>query len=265
MQALTRAVAFQVRGRLGRRTLARIGDHGRMWAALHLTAASKVVYANPPDWNEMRAWKRLLGTGDQFIDVGANVGAYALWAGGLGARVIALEPDREAVELLRENVALNAFDIRVLEAAVGAEEGEMVMTTGLDSVNHLVLESDAVGQKVRVVTLDSLLDAETVAGVKIDVEGAERLVLEGARVALSQGRIRVLQLEWNEMSLHLLGEDRMPVAEILSLHGYRLFRADEAGFLHSADIDFGADIFALAPDVAPNLPSGIDTTSLNIV
>src|SRR5215203_2592064 len=75
-----RAVAFQVRGRLGRPTLATIGSRSRMWVELHHAGASKVLYSNPPDWPEMLAWQRLLSPGDLFVDVGSNVGAYALWA-----------------------------------------------------------------------------------------------------------------------------------------------------------------------------------------
>ena len=100
--------------------------------------------------------------------------------------------------------------------------------------------------------MDNVLGDRTADGVKIDVEGAERLVLEGAQRCLAEHRIRMLQLEWNEMSQPMLGEDRAPVARLLLDHGYRLFRPDRAGDLESLDDNgFGPDVFAL-----PDTPSG---------
>ena len=47
-RAVLRAVGFQARARmLNRRTLAWLGDRSHIWADLHRTAASKIVYANP--------------------------------------------------------------------------------------------------------------------------------------------------------------------------------------------------------------------------
>jgi hypothetical protein len=57
-RAVLRAARFQARGRLlRRRTLARLGERSRVWADLHRTGASKVVYANPPDHPEMLVWR----------------------------------------------------------------------------------------------------------------------------------------------------------------------------------------------------------------
>lgn len=251
MSSIGRAVLFQVQGRMGKRTLTPIGELGRMWAELHYTASSSVVYANPPDWKEMLAWKRILRQRDLFIDVGSNVGSYALWAGGLGAEVIAVEPGREAVTRLRENVSLNDFSVEVVACALGATPGVMRLTTGLDTVNHLLIDSAAPGDEVEVRTLDELLGGRVARGVKVDVEGAERLVLEGSKRALTSRRIEFMQLEWNEMSRRTLSEDREPVETILRSHGYLLCRPDQHGHLKLVgDFGFGADIFAVAPQHA---------------
>lgn len=248
LRSVLRAIAFQVRGRSGQRTMAVIGARGRMWAELHYTASSNVVYANPPNWNEMQAWRRILEPGDLFVDIGSNVGSYAIWTADLGADVIAIEPDRDAVLRLRENVALNNMPIEVEQCALAGERGRMSLTSGLDTVNHLVIGGSATGQEVEVRTLDDILGARAAAGVKIDVEGAERLVLDGAAQALADHRIGVLQLEWNEMSKLVLSEDRAPVAEILHSHGYSFYRPDLEGVLQHADVtDYGPDVFAVSP------------------
>lgn len=245
-RAVGRAIAFQLRGRAGRRTQVRIGRRMRMWAVLHHAASSKVAYANPPDWAEMQAWARLLQEGDLFVDVGANVGAYSLWAADHGARVIAVEPGEAATELLRENIALNPeAHVEVVPCALAAEAGVMSFTEGLDTTDHL-LPGETGGRRVEVRKLDDVLAGRPAAGVKIDVEGAERLVLEGAASSLAEGRIKVLQLEWNDLSTQVLGEDRGPVAAILETHGYRLFRPDAEGLLQSvSNPGYGDDVFAV--------------------
>ena len=248
-RGLARAVRFQVQGRLGRPTVATVGRRGRMRVWLHDTAAAKSLYANPPDLNEMWAWRRILRPGNLFVDVGSNVGSYALWAADAGAEVIAVEPSPDAAAKLRANVALNGFPIEVRDCALGAEPGRTWLTRDLGATNHLLPGPAPAADRVAVDTLDNLLGDRYAAGVKIDVEGVERLVLAGAGRALAKARIGVLQLEWNAMSQRVLGESREPVARLLAGHGYRLLRPDRHGVLRDTGVPAvcETDLFATAP------------------
>lgn len=213
-----------------------------MWAYLHRTGASKVVYGNPPDYPEMLVWRRFLRPGHLFLDVGANVGSYTIWAAELGADVIALEPAEDTFALLMENIALNGYPVDAIQAAAGAACGTARFTNGRDSVNHL----DPLGSvQTRVVTIDSLIGDRRVAGMKVDVEGFEIDVLRGCERALSERRIGLVQLEWNGTSLDAVGGDRQPVADLLAGHGYSLFRPDDSGqLIPLRDVSFGSDVFA---------------------
>lgn len=252
IRALARAIVFQARGRTGRKTKVRIGTGGRMWAVLHYSASSKVAYANPPDWNEMQVWRRWLKPGDTFVDVGSNVGTYSLFAADLGATVAAVEPGRRALELLRENVALNpTMAITMFDCALGSKYGSMRMTEDEDTTNHLIGYGCDGGTLVEVRTFDDVAPQGDIAGVKIDVEGAERLVLEGAKDSLSRGRVKILQLEWNPLSESVLGERRDPCSQILREAGYSFFRPDDTGRLHPANsAGYGEDIFAVHRSVS---------------
>jgi hypothetical protein len=100
-------------------------------------------------------------------------------------------------------------------------------------------------------TLDDVIGDRPVRGVKIDVEGAERLVLDGARETLASGAVTVFQLEWNRLSERLLGEDRVPVVTLLESYGYGFFRPDADGRLRPVDArPFGPDVFAVRGDPA---------------
>jgi FkbM family methyltransferase len=246
-------LSFQLNGAVrGRRRMVTIGDRTQIWAELHQGSAS-AAYANPPEWCEMRTWKAHLRPNDLFIDVGANVGLYSLFAIDCEANVVAFEPDEQARARLRENAALNnAITIQIRSEAVADRSGEMHFTQGRGLMNQLVLrEPDSSTVGVRVITLDEVIGARVVAGLKVDVEGAERLVLEGATRALSSHRIKLIQLEWNPYCEKLLGEDRTPVADLLRLHGYRLFRpTEDGGRLAVQPMDYGSDVFACPEEPA---------------
>lgn len=241
--AMLRAVRFQARARLlRRRTLAQLGERSWVWVDLHRNSAARVVYANPPDYAEMIAWRRFLRPGDLFLDVGANVGCYAVWAAEIGAAVIALEPAEDTFGLLVENVMLNGYYVTPIRAAAGSSCGISRFTSGRDTVNKLdpngVVETE-------LVTVDSLIGDRVVAGMKIDVEGFEIEVLQGCKKALSEQRIKLIQLEWNATSVSAVGFSRQPVAELLADHGYVLYRPDNSGCLVPvSSISFGPDVFA---------------------
>lgn len=243
VRAVLRAIRYQAQVRLlRRRALARLGEQSRLWVYPHRTAASKVIYANPPDLPEMLVWRRALREGGLFVDVGANVGSYTIWAAELGAEVIALEPAADTFGLLAENIALNGYQVRAVQAAAGDHCGTARFTTGLDAVNSLAADGPVVTE---LVTVDSLIGDSRVAGLKVDVEGFELEVLRGAVRALAEQRIALIQLEWNETSRSALGTDRRPVAELLASYGYRLYRPDAKGCLAEVeDPGFGADVFA---------------------
>ena len=105
------------------------------------------------------------------------------------------------------------------------------------------------GNWVEIRTLDEILGKRVADGIKIDVEGAERLVLLGATVSLAERRIRAIQLEWNNLAERHYGESRDQLRELLAISGYSLFRPDDEGQLQPADRDTrivgGGDVFAL--------------------
>jgi FkbM family methyltransferase len=148
--------------------------------------------------------KRSLRPTDVFWDVGANIGAISLVAAGLCHRVVAFEPDVRSLKRLRQNIAGNRLTtVEIVAGALGVEAGmatlyqAAVSNTGMTSL--IRGQSDVVGeQTVRVFRADDFVAARPELSptvMKVDVEGAEHLVLSGAKALLRSGRLRALIFE----------------------------------------------------------------------
>jgi FkbM family methyltransferase len=144
-----------------------------------------------------------------FIDVGANFGLYTCIVGRqrLAERLISFEPDRKAFELLREHLTLNGLhDAESHDVAVGAGHGHTVLLPAIGANSGLskVVEEHPQGYKVRLVSLDETIClAGKPLAIKIDVEGFELPVLDGAKRLLTEnyGYVQVESLDEDDPSV----------------------------------------------------------------
>ena len=142
--------------------------------------------------------KGLLGPGEAFADVGANTGYYSLLAAarvGAGGHVYAIEPHPIVAGLLQANAERNGLrQLSVLPVAVGRGSGqiELHLPRRQPSGSATVLPGEAPAGcdqvLVPLTTLDEVLHEETrpLRALKIDVEGVELGVLEGAEQTLER-------------------------------------------------------------------------------
>lgn len=164
------------------------------------------------------AFQRLLRPGQTLFDVGAHVGYYAMLSSvllGPRGQVHAFEPEPRNALYLKGHVSLNRLaNVAVVESAVGGREGEARLAAGTGTgTGRLAAE----GRPVAVTTLDAYARRTGVEPdhLKIDVEGAEAQVLEGARELLARRRPTIF------LSTHGEGLNRS-CRETLSRLGYRL-------------------------------------------
>jgi FkbM family methyltransferase len=161
----------------------------------------------------VRFLDRVLRAGDTAVDVGANIGLFtgrmAQLVGPAG-RVVALEPNPACFEVLTENVSLNYQAEWVQLVPVGADAVEGTATLNVSErfrgnsslepreafyVRHIPADRGSTIE-VRVDRLDRLLaGTASVRLLKIDVEGAEHRVLQGAAGLIEDGRIDVIDVE----------------------------------------------------------------------
>ena len=168
----------------------------------------------------------LIRAGDVAIDVGANVGIYTIACAVRGARVAAFEPSSKARAALLRNIELNKLEdlVRIFPMALSDTTGAASFTTDLDVGNHLVGSDEGVGhvETVPVTTLDSIVlsdngwfEERAPLLLKIDVEGNDEAVLEGARMVLERDRPVVLVETWH---------GGHSVRNFLTGLGYRVYR-----------------------------------------
>jgi FkbM family methyltransferase len=180
-----------------------------------------VAYCGLPDFAEMAFLLHYLRPGDLFLDIGANAGVYSMLAAGLGARVVAFEPDPDNRELLERHVTLNKFDrvVQVRPEAVSSGCGLINFTAGLGAESKISRNGvTGEGLSVPTVSLDSL-KLGTVAAMKIDVEGFEGDVFSGAQTTLED--TNVLIVEFNESQLKANGSSVDALDLVLRKSGFR--------------------------------------------
>ncbi len=138
--------------------------------------------------------------GDLFVDVGANVGVYSIMvAGAVGADVIAVEPVPLSFDRLSANVRLNDLgNIDARRVGLSDTSGKLLFTTGRDCMNRVAVPGDGGDLvEVEVVTLDDLCGKRVPTFIKIDVEGHELAVLNGASKVLASPELQAVVMETN--------------------------------------------------------------------
>lgn len=174
----------------------------------------------------------LLNQDSIVIDVGANFGYFTCLAGtrigrsGRG-RVVAVEPNPAMLELLHANCAINwsMAPIEVHAAAAGPSSGEAMLHVPRNRAANASLTGDSASGDlvaVKMVALDDLVQGP-VDLLKIDVEGHEAGVLQGARNLIASSPNLVVVMEWSLEQLAAAGrsaEDMLLLFDELGLVPY---------------------------------------------
>lgn len=140
---------------------------------------------------QTRLFTRHVGPGHVMFDIGAHVGYYSLLAGrlvGNRGKVVAFEPSPENYFYLRKHVARNRVPVLTQELAVGNENATVFFTAGSGSGTGHVAAKGEVTVPMR--RLDDWANERGLSPthLKVDVEGAEEAVLEGARETIQRAR-----------------------------------------------------------------------------
>lgn len=233
LTVLGRIAALATLVKLGRRPEFQLVPGARMQvpADLRYTTVSAYLLRDQVE-PELKHIGMFVGKGDIFVDVGANIGLFTLKMAPKAGRIVAVEPGKDAGDLLVENVALNRFDnVTLVRKGLAEAPGRAALfhnPVGDDPQAFSLVNDGAAteAEEVEITTLDQLvadLGLPRVDVIKIDVEGAEQRVLAGGLKTISAHRPLII-FEMNCPALLSSGGDPAAPWNTLAGLGYSFFR-----------------------------------------
>lgn len=185
------------------------------------------VYTQLHEFPDMGFLLHFLRAEDLFVDIGANVGSYTILAcSAIGARGVAFEPVPSTYKRLVENMRLNNLDKKVncINNGVGNQQGAIFFTSDSDTTNHALAPGEYCENRltIEVTLLDTALRGEDPSLIKIDVEGYETPVLEGAQEILKNETLKAVIMELNGSGSRY-GFEESKIIDLMLSNGFRTF------------------------------------------
>lgn len=188
----------------------------------NLLKGSVLIRNYEPD--KQLTFKLFLKENNVFFDIGANVGLHSYYVSKNipSVDIYSFEPLPENAEYIRQTIKANSFTkINLIECAVSSKSGETYFETNTDNSRGNITNSPK-DLKVKLISLDDFTQNKNVYPdvLKIDVEGAEGEVLEGARKLIASHKpIFIIELHSPEQDLY--------VAKFLHESDYEIYRLNE--------------------------------------
>lgn len=229
-------------------------DESKLIAYPGETAITGNLYTGLLEINDMGFLLHFLHSSDVFVDVGSNSGAYTVLASKvIGAKSISIEPIKKSQNRIIEHLKINNIEnlVDLHNCGIGKKEGELYFTNNKDSTNHVVLKNFDENQSLcKIKTLNSVLSQKKPYVLKIDTEGFEYNVIEGADKIFRRGDIIALIIELNG-SGKLYGFSDKDIHNKLLSYGYtpieynpflRIIKKNEMIKFNSGNVIYVKDI-----------------------
>jgi FkbM family methyltransferase len=214
----------------------------RFECSLRDSIAREVFFTGFYEPQESAFVRAALRPGMNFVDAGANWGFFTLMAAhlvGPSGKVVALEPHPRVFAKLKSNVERNHLhQVQIFEVAAADGDSNLSLagheeTSENWGISRLVEGSitGLITYTVRLRRLDSLLDEaglDRVDLLKIDVEGAEDMVLAGMEDGLQDHRYQRILMELHPHQLAERGRTTEQVIGLLKAKGYKGYALDHS-------------------------------------
>jgi len=149
------------------------------------------------------------------IDIGANIGYYSLLLAQRAKKVYAFEPEKNNLKILRKNLGINKIkNVEVVAAAVGDKNEKALLYKSGDNFGDHRLWGKGQTEKVDTVRLDDFIKEKKVDLIKIDTQGWEPAVIEGAKKIIERDK-PIIFLEYWEEGYQKAGLDGRKMMEFL--------------------------------------------------
>jgi len=188
------------------------------------------------------AWIASFRKEDIFVDIGANVGLYSLFAASVGIdRVYSIEPNPFSFGILVKNILANGYNEKIVPLCLAMNETQSIVSFTLGSTQAGSIGNEIASQNsdpdkdfivVPSFSLDDLFRMQSinlVTKLKIDVDGLESTILGGAKNLLSSEELKSVLIE--DISL----KDGKKSEIDLLMERYQFFQTDKWGGENSAN------------------------------
>jgi FkbM family methyltransferase len=205
-----------------------LSENSKIVAKKGLTGVTGNIYNGLHEFNDKLFLLHFLRENDTFCDIGANVGVYTILASAeVGSKTISIEPIPSTFDLLKFNILINQINDKVilLNIGLGAVDSEIAFTKNLDTANHVATSIEIANKniiKIPIKTLDEVTKNNTPLILKIDVEGYETEVLNGANNLLKNPILKAIIIELNGAGQRY-GYDENLIHCKLLLNGFKIF------------------------------------------
>lgn len=205
-------------------------------------SASLIYYQGLSEPETADFVKQFLRPGMTFVDVGAHIGEYTLIAAkvvGVTGSVHAFEPQSSLFPVLTKNIEINGFErVTLNQTAVSDRRGQIEFQvfdeSSVSSIrNQVATDKKSIIIKVPTISLDEYLSSFNLQAdlIKIDVEGAEKLVFQGANQLLNLPKFQAPTwiFEYSPNSYRSFGYQASELLALLSRFGYEVFTYLKSG------------------------------------
>lgn len=192
---------------------------------------------------ETEILRRKIKSGMVVVDIGANIGYYSVlfskWVGNTG-KVYCFEPDPENFSLLKKNIIANNYhNTNLIQKAVSNSNKEGVLYLSKENIgDHRILnfhyyDRDNEREKIKIQStkLDSIFSNKKINLIKMDIQGAEMLALDGMKDILQNNSNLMIFTEFWPAGLEAAGFSANDFIEKIKSYGFKIFSIERGNIV----------------------------------
>lgn len=207
---------------------------------------NKIFWRGAHDWSTIFAMKKIIDPQKNVIDIGANIGEYTLFAASFispNNKVWAFEPVQKMYSTLIKNIQLNPhLQDKIIPIKIGLSNQSSIVpifdenntsNEGLFSIHSKNFSHPQKIEDIELNTLDNAVIQHQISNIgfiKIDVEGNELFVLQGAKETIQKYK-PFLMIECSEKNFNAAGYTAQTLLEYLNQFNYKFFLIKKRGQL----------------------------------
>lgn len=183
---------------------------------------------------EIQVFKSLVRPGMNIVDIGANIGIYTLIAAKLiegKGTVYAFEPEPENFSLLKENIELNSFqNIEPFQYAISNSNSKIKLYLNKQNRGDHRIINPEMGKNYILVdsyTLDSFIGDKRIDIIKMDIQGAEPLAVQGMKRIIDKNEYIIIFSEFSPFGLKDAGFIPADYIEFFIRRGFNAYEINE--------------------------------------